>query len=1270
MTVPIRSVLDGEVLPPGDASVTVYLRKHPLLMERVCAQVPAGMSLAEIVALIWPERGDQDVSVCLSSAGAADARFDPETWRKVRPKPGTVVVVEPLLKSGALRSIGLLLVAITALIVAPYLAPGLVTALAGAGITLSAATATSLIAGAITIGGSLIFNALFPVRPPQLSSEQQSSAAPVYSISGAQNQPGNWQTVPVVLGKHRMSPLYGAAPYTEIVGDDQYLRLLFVWGYGPLEISDIRIGDTPLSSFGSYEIETRRGFVTDQPITLYPSSVSEESLQIKIIYSNNSSEWYYRQTAEIIDEFSVDFTAPEGIYKLDSESGEYLDYTVIVNIWFRKVGDPGFSVAGQVYLPFNKTTSRGTFRLKVPRGQYEIVVFKNTPENNNQYVKDTVYWSALRSFRNEHPVAFPKGLAMTALRIRATDQLSGLLNSFNGLVSSYTNQAIGVVPGTWVETNKPADLFRLVLQGPGNARPVPAAKIDVDTLTRWSAFCDANGFRFNQVREKVASVWETLADIAAAGRASLIFVDGKWSVIWDDPNAAIVQHFGTRNTWGFTGSRAYARPPHGWRVRFVNEAKDYSEDERIVYDDGYSAANATLFESIEFPGVTNASLIWKHGRYHIAQVRLRPEKYTFFTDWENVRCTRGDRVRFSHDVIEVGQLTARVKAVDIGAGTVTLDEACTMESGNQYGVRFRLSDGTSLLRSVVFAEGETTVLTLDPDDASAAFPIVGDFAMFGERGSESGVYRVDSIEHQADLVAKLTLIDDAPAIAQADQGAIPAFTPNITDPVDPYKQVPITLTVQEIVDGSGASKTVTVRFSWQARLAKVARFEAQYTTDSAEAKTGWSVAQTVTPPQTAALFPGLLLGTYSFRVRAIFTDHTASNWAVLPASAITGVHLSSPLPAILNARSVYVDNVRQIQWDEVKDFREPFYEIRKGDRAESALTLAVQAHPPFPSLGNGQYWIAAVANPIAGLTVYSPWTGVEIEGALLPTNILASYDEEATGWGGGFFGAIAKVGGIIRTGNADNILDDADVLDDENIVALGGGGSGNYEIPPAHIVDVGRSVGCQVSITLNGGGIRADQNILTEPNILETSDMLDAASSRLVEVYAEIATADNDPTDIYSVPDVYDTESVPDVYGAAYGWAAWEKWTAGVKTARAFKARAVLNSLDDNVYAYATEFTFTVDPPDRRDDILAKVLPSGGEAIVFRPNGASTDAPFNGGPNNSAVPALSLGIRDAEPGDHFANYTGSLSKSGVTLQVLNSSGVGVSRTVDLYAFGY
>ena len=46
--------------------------------------------------------------------------------------------------------------------------------------------------------------------------------------------------------------------------------------------------------------------------------------------------------------------------------------------------------------------------------------------------------------------------------------------------------------------------------------------------------------------------------------------------------------FSPRNSRDFQASHNYIEQPHAWRITFVNEDKRYVQDERIVYDDGYT----------------------------------------------------------------------------------------------------------------------------------------------------------------------------------------------------------------------------------------------------------------------------------------------------------------------------------------------------------------------------------------------------------------------------------------------------------------------------------------------------------------------------------------------------------------------------------------------------------------------------------------------------------------------------------------------------------
>jgi ATP-dependent Clp protease ATP-binding subunit ClpX len=103
--------------------------------------------------------------------------------------------------------------------------------------------------------GMLLVNVIAPVRPPSVSSSGPDKETLI--IEGARNQARPFQPVPVILGRHRVAPAYGSSPYTEIIGGKHYIRMLVVWGIGPLAIDtdSQKIGETPLTEFDGVEVE-------------------------------------------------------------------------------------------------------------------------------------------------------------------------------------------------------------------------------------------------------------------------------------------------------------------------------------------------------------------------------------------------------------------------------------------------------------------------------------------------------------------------------------------------------------------------------------------------------------------------------------------------------------------------------------------------------------------------------------------------------------------------------------------------------------------------------------------------------------------------------------------------------------------------------------------------------------------------------------------------------------------------------------------------------
>jgi hypothetical protein len=1270
----IPSVLEGELLSPR-AMVRVVGRTHPLSGGRIDCEMPAGLSVSEMLAEALKDRpelvGRRDFIVSIDGHEILS-----KNWRRVRARPGATVTFIPRLQGGTAKAIIGLVIAVAAIIVAPYLAPGLVAALGGA---ISIGTATSLIAGGLILAGTLAMNALFPIRQPDAAVTGSDAFSARVSIQGARNESAPFGAIPQILGTHRMSPLYAAKPYTELAGDDQFLRILFLWGYGPIDIdlSSLKIGETPLSSFQDVEIQHNYGLPSDVATSLYPSTVDEQALSIELNSVEGDSysgladadiDWQVRNTAPNCTFFSIDITFPEGVFRVNTENGNLDTYSSSVRGQYRVAGSGGswIDFARDIIQERSIQTARKYGDAVVPAGQYEVRVGRSsrTPGDTAKY-KTRAVWSSLRSFTTGSPVTFPKRLAMTAIRIKATDQLNGVIDTFNGVVSSIAPNAWN--GAAWVQqaTNNPADLFRLVLQGPANARAVGDEEIDLDNLIEWWGYCVEKGFTYNEVITQAGSVYDKLSDIAAAGRAVISFPNGKWGVIWDRPDDSVVQHFTPRNSWGFQGIKAYAQQPHGWRVNFINEENGYSADERIVYDDGYNAANATLFEGIQFRGVTKPSLIWKHGRFQIAQQRLRPEKVKINTGWEHLVCTRGDRVRVTHDVLLIGLAAGRMKAVD--GQVITFDETVTIELGKSYGFKFRVPEDVRVVdRSV------------DMTDLAAGdyneLPLIGDLSLivpgtlfgFGETGQETANYRIYDIAHQKDLIATLTLVDDAPEISQADTGTIPDYAPNVTIPADPFTQPPQHLSYAEIVDGTGASVRALVRLGWTLpRFGRVTGFEVQSRDD--EGDNTFKRWEIVPAPATLSDIAITSAGSWSFRVRCLFNDGTVSAWATL-----AGISLQALSFAPGNVNNLYqrlIDGQTALGWDIVSDPRVLRYEIRKGTSWDTGLLVGDQvAQPPWPTTGDGTYHIRSyVLSPFGALIYCAATSTISVADTITVRNIILSDDEQVLGWPGRLNGGVID-GSFIRTdiGEAINQPFAQEIVDQ---LALSGLHIAVYVSPT--IVDIGRPAECRFWTEFEAVGVVQGENFLAQGNVIASGDFLASASTRFIRAFPIWRFATEGSVDVFTPADVF---APADVFGAGVTWPDWVAIASGTRVARFFVPGFVVITDKEDVDATGTKFKWFVDVPDRTDDYTALSVPNTGLDIVFYPGGfnatpvGGTATPFNGGPNGAPLPHVQRAIVDATNGDEVKITN--LTLSGCTVHVVNA-GTNVSRDgVNLLIRGY
>ncbi|NKM69157.1 host specificity factor TipJ family phage tail protein [Rhizobium laguerreae] len=1202
---------EAEIIAP-DERVDVYIRRSPLRQQREHIAVPAGLSIDEIVACC----GLEPVRLHVSIGGHV---IEEKNWTRVRVKPGVSVVIVKVPGKGALRAIAGLVVALVAAVAAPWLVGALLPGLVG---TTAGAVATGLIGAGISLAGSMVINALFPVAKPA----SLPNTTTLYSIGGAQNSAAQYGAIPEIFGTHRISPPYAAGAYTELVGDDQYLRMLFVVGYGPIAVSDLKIGETELSKFEDVTFEVLEDHTVTPP-TLYTKPVFQEDVSVEL---DADTGWVQRTTADDVDELSVDVSAPNGVYRLKAKDGSRVNYTVTIDVQYKLSTSSTWLALGTFDLTANSPQAiRRTQRLAVARGKYDVRLSKSSPDySGKDTVAETVYWTAMRGRRNEAVISFSKPLTLIAMRIRATGQLNGTVNTLNCIASPKIRAWNGVTWSSGQVTRNPADHFRQVLQGNGNARPVDGASIDLESLQDWHAYCETNGFTFDLVASEQQSVYDRLTEIAAAGRAAVSFRDGRWGVVWDIAGSPIVQHFSPRNSANFSSVRAFVDLPHGFRVKFINRDNGYLNDERVVYDDGYTKENATKFEGIDFSGVTDKDLIWKHGRYHIAQLRLQRETYSLDTDFEHLVCTRGDRVRVNHDVVLWGAGAARVRSVSSSPDGVVIDDLLTMQAGKTYSMRFRAADGSSIVRTITGVDGEFTAFQFSD---TGPLPSPGDLALFGENGFESVILRVKSITARQDLSARLELVDDAPAIMLADKGTIPEFQTGIAPVPDYRASAPTGFSYAETV-WTTAPATSAVDMAWQAPdVGAAASYIVQY---RANGDTQWITASSVSAP--AIRLVDLATGVYDVRIRAVFANGELSGF--LTASFTCAIFASNPAD-VEDFRIAISGDVAMLQWTLQADQALSHCEIRfspavTGATWQTASTLrtnVIGSQAQVPAMV-GTYLIKAVN--YAGLMSVNAALVVSTVNPLTAFNAVEALQEDP-----GFSGAktnVVAAAGALRLDTASDVFELVDWFSvGDFFLSVGGFASeGIYEF--SNIVDLGSIYTSRVSTVISAFGEVASLDLFTRTDWFGVSEYFGLASDSLWNVRVEVSLTDDNPA-------------------GSPTWSDWAELTTADVSARAYRFRARLQSLQFDVTPVVEELGVAVDMPDRviaENDLL---VTTSGRVIAFAP-------PYY------VLSGISIAAQDMQTGD-YSEITAKTA-SGFTIRFKNSSGTPVARTFDYVAKGY
>ncbi len=875
---------------------------------RINITMAEGLSVEEMVLLALPEITDADrkrTRVTLVTK-SGEMVVPEHNWHCVRPRIGVQVVIRIIPGKDSLKAVLMIVVAVAAMALGQFWAAPFAAATG-----LSTAVAAGVIGMGVTAIGNLLINALIP---PESSKKEK----PNYAISGFKNSFTPDAPIPVVLGKHRMAPLFAAFSYTEIVGDWQYVRCLFCFGYGELALSDFKIGDTSIDKYDEVEMEVRTGLPDDLPVTLYPQQVIEEPVGTELkrellrddsgniielgfgFYPPPDDDPVTRFTASDASEVAVILAFPSGLVRVD-DKGKKKNRTVLLRIRHRLVGTEDWTEVTTLKLTGKKTQGfHRIHRWPLPvRGRYEIELCRMSNESDDNQVMDTVAWQAIQSFRPEYPLNFDKPLALVAMRVKATHQLNSALDNFNAVAERICPDWDAPTQ-TWINraTRNPASLYRYALQADCNAVPEPDAAINLEQLQDWHEFCTAKGLKYDRVHDFEASLFDTLKAIAAAGRASPHDDGVRWGVVIDRPRDLVIDHINPRNSWDFRWNRDYMEPPHAFRVPFLDETNDYQAGERIVPWVGHEG-EITRTEELQFPGKTDPAEIWREARRRMYELIHRPDVFSAVQEGVARVATRGDLVMGSVDTLDSTQSVARVKAVN--DNWISLDNAVVMEAGQTYAIRFtHFADeedavGVSVVREVMTLEGEHGAVGLT---GTGERPEVGALVHFGRMASESYELIVSGVEAGEEMTSVIKMLAAAPIIdALTDAEEPPAWDGRVGNSIISGTEVPAVPVFAGIVtgiDGTDLPNGLIVRV--QPGTGSLA------ITGSYELRHRLVGAPTWTTATESAASGAFEINTYmkgnevELQARSISLSGIASDWTVLIPLIIGENDIAIPLP--------------------------------------------------------------------------------------------------------------------------------------------------------------------------------------------------------------------------------------------------------------------------------------------------------------------------------------------------------------------------------------
>jgi sulfur carrier protein ThiS len=641
---------------------------------------------------------------------------------------------------------------------------------------------------AIGIGGSLLINAL---TAPKAGATNAPSATQdqIYSVAAQGNVAKLGQPLTIWYGRLKRFPDFAATPWSEFVGNDQYLNVLLSTTMGSLSYEALTVDDTIFwdathgisASFASAQVAF---YEPGETVTLFPVRVdsSDEVTGQQLPDGSGTLGGQYESatatspgapvggfianpSGTFTQAIAIDYVLPGGCFTVNTDSND----PNANNIGFATIGlhaeicpvnDAGaptgsYATLFQIQRSYASTSPiRDSVKTDVGAGRYLVRLSRLDAALPSQQGSNSIVWAGLRSFL-QGANSFPD-VSTVAIRILATQSTQGSYKF--GVLGT---RKLPVWNGSAFVTQATRNNGWAFLDAANNAQygsGLPISKVDFNTIANFAAGCDSRGDCFDYAFTAAVAVPEAFDKILTPARSRHFWLGDTVSVVRDEwrdvPNMMLTDREIVRDSTQVTWTMLGDEDPDAVIVEYVDQNTWLPAQVQYPPDDQFFTATHAEVKRID--GMVVRENCFKECAFYYLQSIYRRENVQIGVEYEGRAITFGSVLRAQSELPMAYGYGGAV--VGVSGSALTLNPAPVWDAGPFY-IRLRRPNGKWFGPVVATMGADASIANLNPTDLASVQTAQGTTlaaVLLREDGGEYPSFELGTADSQSKLCVVLS----------------------------------------------------------------------------------------------------------------------------------------------------------------------------------------------------------------------------------------------------------------------------------------------------------------------------------------------------------------------------------------------------------------------------------------------------------------------------------------------------------------------------------